>query len=309
MSPHSIAVLRCILQRASLQYSTAYGFTQRSRLDPLAKSSQARYFTSNRHYGSVRELFELKGKVAVVTGGARGLGLAFSEALAEYGADISVFDIGEPHPDFQQISEKYGVRTSFFKTDVTDPQAIDRAVAKCVETHSAIDICVASAGVAIEEAFLNTTPAQLRTLLAVNTEGVYYTNQSVARQMIVQRKGGAIVNIGSIAGLKAIRSQPKTTAYAATKGAVIAHTRTLAAEMAKHQIRVNSISPGFILTDMISVFLENRPDQLALWEEETMLGILGATHQLKGGIVYLCSDASSFVTGQSISIDGGISSK
>jgi len=257
----------------------------------------------------VRELFELEGKVAIVTGGAQGLGLAFSEALAEYGADVAVIDIGKPHTDFLQISKKYGVRTSFIETDVTDPLALDSSIAKIVSIHGGVDICVANAGVAIEEDFLTTKPQQLRRLLAVNTEGVYYTNQSVARQMVSQRRGGAIVNISSIAAVKAIRSQPNTTAYAATKGAVIAHTRTLAAELAPYRIRVNSIAPGFIYTNMIKKFAEERPEQLKLWQEETMLGNIGVRHDLKGAIVFLCSNASSFVTGQNISIDGGISSK
>jgi NAD(P)-dependent dehydrogenase (short-subunit alcohol dehydrogenase family) len=262
-----------------------------------------------RHGVNARDLFELGGKVAVVTGGARGLGFAFAEALAEYGADVAVFDIGTPVPEFKEMSRKYGVRTFFIKTDITDPEAIETSVAQVVDTLGGVDICVASAGVAIEEDFLTTSPEQLRNLLAVNTEGLYFTNQSVVRQMVKQERGGSIVNISSIAGVKAIRSQPNTTSYAATKGAVIAHTRTLAAELAPNRIRVNSIAPGFIYTDMIKRYAMQRPEQLKLWQDETMLGDLGATHELKGGIIYLCSDASRFVTGQNICIDGGISSK
>jgi NAD(P)-dependent dehydrogenase (short-subunit alcohol dehydrogenase family) len=214
--------------------------------------------------------------VAIITGGARGLGLAFAEALAEYGADIAVFDVGTLSAEFTIISKKHNVRTSFIKTDVTDPKAIESSVAQVVKLFGGVDICVASAGIAFEEDFLTTGPEQLRALLAVNTEGLYYTNQSAASQMVKQARGGSIVNISSIAGVKAIRSQKNTTSYAETKGAVIAHTRSLAAELAPYGIRVNSIAPGFIYTDMIKDFAKNRPEHLKLWQDETMLGDLGA---------------------------------
>jgi NAD(P)-dependent dehydrogenase (short-subunit alcohol dehydrogenase family) len=138
------------------------------------------------HSVRVRELFELRGKVALVTGGARRLGLAFSEALAEYGADVAVLDIEESCKDFEEISKKYSVKTSFIRTDVTDATAVDDAVKRVASLHGRIDICVGSAGIAIEEPFLETTQEQLRKVLSVNTEGLYYTNQSVVRQMLVQ---------------------------------------------------------------------------------------------------------------------------
>jgi NAD(P)-dependent dehydrogenase (short-subunit alcohol dehydrogenase family) len=122
--------------------------------------------------------------------------------MAEFGAAVAVLDLGDPHVDFERIAQQYQTQTSFHQADVTDPASVEEAVARIADTHGVVDICVACAGVAVEESFLTTTPATLQKMLRVNVEGVFYTNQACAKQMITQKLGGSIVNIASIAALK-----------------------------------------------------------------------------------------------------------
>ena len=187
----------------------------------------------------------------MVTGGARGCGLAFAQGLAEAGANVTIFDLMEPAPEFHEISTKYSVRTAYFKVDVSSMASLEAGFAALArEFDGALDICVACAGVNRNVAFIETSEAQFDTLAAVNIKGVFFTAQLAAKAMIANKTTkGSIVLVASIASYMAIRSQ-MSSAYCGTKGAVRAMCPPIAAELDKYGIRVNSVSPGYVRTEM-----------------------------------------------------------
>ncbi|KAI0425738.1 short chain dehydrogenase reductase [Xylaria sp. FL1042] len=231
----------------------------------------------------------LKGRVAVVTGGARGCGLAFAEGLASAGADIAVFDIISPSPAFQKISTDYSVRTKSYSVDVTSLSSLEAAFASVVaDFDGKLDIFVACAGVNKNVGFLDTSEADFDQLVSVNCKGVYFGAKLAAKAMISNgTKCGSIIVVASIASYMAIRSQ-NSTAYCGTKGAVRAMVPAMAAELNKYGIRVNSISPGYVRTEMTAPF----PHLLESWKDEIMNGRVAEPDDIKGACVFLASDAS-----------------
>ncbi|KAI1271914.1 short chain dehydrogenase [Xylaria sp. FL0933] len=245
----------------------------------------------------------LKGRVAVVTGGARGCGLAFAQGLAEAGADIAIFDIIPPSPAFQEISTDYSVRTKSYSVDVTSLSSLEAAFASvAADFGGKLDIFVACAGVNKNVGFLDTSEADFDQLVSVNCKGVYFGAQLAAKAMIASgTKCGSIILVASIASYMAIRSQ-NSTAYCGTKGAVRAMVPAMAAELNKHGIRVNSISPGYVRTEMTAPF----PHLLESWKDEIMNGRVAEPDDIKGACVFLASDASRYCTGSDILVDGGV---
>ncbi|EFX05019.1 short chain dehydrogenase reductase [Grosmannia clavigera kw1407] len=233
--------------------------------------------------------FSLKGRMALVTGGARGCGLAFAQGLAEAGADVAVFDVLDPVAGFAEIATKYGVQTKAYKVDVTSYEALEAGFAQLkADFDGRLDILVACAGVNQHVQFLDTTPANFERLLGVNVKGVYFTAQLAAKQMIANgTKCGSIVLVASIASYMAIRSQ-WSSAYCATKGGVRAMVPPIAAELHQYGIRVNSVSPGYVRTEMTAPF----PDLLESWKDEIMNHRVAEPDDIKGAAVFLASDAS-----------------
>ncbi|KAI1298359.1 short chain dehydrogenase reductase [Xylaria venustula] len=233
--------------------------------------------------------FSLSGRVAVVTGGARGCGLAFAQGLAEAGADIAIFDIIPPSPAFEKISIDYGVRTKSYSVDVTSLSSLEAAfVSVAADFDGRLDILVACAGINKNVGFLDTSENDFDQLVGVNCKGVFFGAKLAAKVMISNgTKHGSIILIASIASHMAIRSQ-NSSAYCGTKGAVRAMVAPMAAELNKHGIRVNSISPGYIRTEMTAPF----PDLLESWKNEIMIGRVAEPDDLKGACVFLASDAS-----------------
>lgn len=247
--------------------------------------------------------FSLKGRVALVTGGARGCGLAFAQGLAEAGADIAVFDVIAPSPALAQLTTDYGVRTKFYTVDVTLISGLEAGFAEFkADFGGKLDIVVACAGVNKNVEFLDTTEADFDRLFGVNCKGLYFTAQLAAKQMIENgTRVGSIILVASMASYIAIRSQ-RSSAYCGTKGAVKAMVAPMAAEMNKYGIRVNSISPGYVRTEMTAPF----PHLLEGWKDEVMLGRVAEPDDIKGACVFLASDASSYCTGSDIVVDGGV---
>lgn len=254
--------------------------------------------------------FSLKGRVALVTGGARGCGLAFAQGLAEAGADIAVFDVIAPSPTVaDQLRIEYGVRAEFYTVDVTSLASLGAGFAAlAADFGGQLDVVVACAGVNQDVALLDTSEADFDRLFGVNCKGLYFTAQLAARQMVANGNGtrragagGSIILVASMASYIAIRSQ-RSSAYCGTKGAVRAMVAPMAAEMSQYGIRVNSISPGYVRTEMTAPF----PHLLEGWKDEVMLGRVAEPEDIKGACVFLASDASSYCTGSDIVVDGGV---
>jgi NAD(P)-dependent dehydrogenase (short-subunit alcohol dehydrogenase family) len=227
--------------------------------------------------------------VAIITGGGRGCGLAFAQGLAEAGADIAIFDVIEPVAGFHTISSEFGVTAKAYTVDVTSDQSLAEGFAAVkADFDGKLDIVVACAGVNKNVEFLSTTSADYERLFSVNSRGVYFTAQHGAKAMIENgTKHGSIILVASIASHMAIRSQ-RSSAYCGTKGAVRAMVSPIAAELNQYGIRVNSISPGYVRTEMTSPF----PHLLESWKDEIMNGRVAEPDDIKGTCVFLASDAS-----------------
>lgn len=192
-----------------------------------------------------------------MTGGARGCGLSFAQGLAEGGADVVVLDIIEPSPEFYNISSEYSVKTWFFKADVSSLASLEAAFpAFLKETNGSLDICVACAGTNRNVPFIETDEAAFDKLNQVNVKGVFFTAQLAAKAMIANKTTcGSIIMVASIAAFRAVQGQ-MSSAYCGTKGAVKSMVPPIAVELAQYNIRVNSVSPGYVRTEMTGMQIQ-----------------------------------------------------
>jgi 3-oxoacyl-[acyl-carrier protein] reductase len=239
--------------------------------------------------------------VALVTGGARGIGRATVEALARSGAHVHLWD-RDPAAVAEAVAalEARGLTVEGSAVDVTDRQAIDRAVEQHVIRHGRLDILVNNAGITQDARLEKMTPEQFDTVVDVNLKGVFHVTQAVVPTMIAGNRGGVILNASSVVARNGNFGQ---TNYAATKAGVEAMTRTWAREFAKHGIRVNAVAPGFILTDMTG----KMPGKvLEMMRTKTPLGRLGTPEDIAAAYVFLAGPGASFITGQVLGVDGGI---
>jgi gluconate 5-dehydrogenase len=251
--------------------------------------------------GGFMGLFDLGGRVVLVTGATRGLGLAMADALAEAGAHVIVN--GRDPATVEGCVDRLRVRgagASPAPFDVCDEAGMTRALAVVVEEHGRLDAVFANAGINRRAPLLEVTAEDARTQFETNAVSVLLLAREAARIMI-PRKSGRIVLLGSVAGAG---GRPGIHAYAATKAAVMGMVRTLAAELGPHGINVNGIAPGFFRTDMNAEVLAD-PQLAGFMEGRTALGRWGDPQELGGTAVFLASDASSYLTGQTIAVDGG----
>jgi gluconate 5-dehydrogenase len=257
-----------------------------------------------RELPSLTELFDLTGRVAVVTGGSRGLGLELAEGLGEAGASVCI--TARREPDLQEASkrlESMGVDTLAFQGSVVDPESVAELIATVRDRFGRIDILVNAAGVSWGAPTLEMPLDRWQYVLDTNLTGAWILSQAVCKVMVAQGDGGRIINIASIAGMKG-ESPERLSAigYSASKAGLIGLTRTLAAHMAEHNILVNAICPGFFPTRMTTGVLAERGEQIAAGNP---LHRVGRPGELKGVAVFLASPASSYITGQAIAVDGG----
>lgn len=246
------------------------------------------------------EIFSLKGKVAVVTGGFRGIGKSVAMSLADAGADIVLWDLIDATEVAAEISKEYGVKATAFVCDVTDQQMVADTVAKSGAAMGTLDILFNNAGIGPHTPALEITPDMWKKVMDVNVNGVFYVASEFAKYLIANNKGGSIINTASMSGL--IVNVPQSHAhYNSSKAAVIQMTKSLAIEWASKGIRVNSISPGYIATDMIK---EVRQDWKDAWVSKIPFGRMGKPEELGGAVIYLASDASTYTSGSNIVIDG-----
>lgn len=252
----------------------------------------------------VKDLFALSGKVALVTGGSRGLGLEIATGLGEAGAAIAVTARRESWLDTaEQTLRSSGIDTLALTCDVTDVGQVSSAVAAVVHRFGRIDVLVNNAGISWGAPAETMPVEKWREVLDTNATGCFVMSQAVGREMIRAGAGGSIVNVASIAGMTGMPADVlDAVGYGASKGAVISFTRDLAVKWAHHGIRVNAVAPGFFDTRMSAGVLERARTRI---EQLTPLGRIGQPGELKGVVVFLASAASSYVTGQVLAVDGG----
>jgi NAD(P)-dependent dehydrogenase (short-subunit alcohol dehydrogenase family) len=252
----------------------------------------------------VADLFRLDGKVAVVTGGSRGLGLWMAEGLAEAGADVLLCarKIGPCEEAAKAIAE-IGVRSLAVACDVTDPDAVTALVERAVAEFGKIDILINNAGFIWEEPPESASLETWNKTLAINATGTFLCSQAAGRRMIEQG-GGKIINIASVSGLTSIDPElSNTVPYSAAKGAVVALTRDLARKWCPHNITVNAIAPGYFATRMSKYLVEHRGPQLM---SAIRMKRLGTKDEIKGVAVFLSSAAADYITGHVLVVDGGV---
>ena len=253
----------------------------------------------------IHPLFDLSGRVALVTGGSRGLGREIAEGLAEAGAAVTITArreqwLGPAEAEMRAA----GLDVTAATCDVTDETAVDHLVAGIVARHGALDIVVNNAGISWGAPAEEMAADQFRRVLDTNTTGAFLVSRAAARRMI-GRGRGAIVNTASITGL--VGTPPavlRAAGYSASKGALIALTRQLATEWAPHNIRVNAIAPGFFPSRMSEGVIAHAGEDRM--DAAVPLGRLGRAGELKGVVIFLASDAASYITGQVLAVDGGM---
>jgi NAD(P)-dependent dehydrogenase (short-subunit alcohol dehydrogenase family) len=250
---------------------------------------------------SVLDAFSLAGKVSVVTGAARGIGRALAQALAEAGSDVVLLvrNADGVAAAVQEL-EALGVSALAVTADVTDAAQVQQAVAEIVDRLGRVDILVNNAGTCIHRPALEVTAAEWRSVMDVNVDGVWHCSQAFGRQMVAQRSG-VIVNIGSISAQIVNRPQWQP-GYNASKAAVHQLTKSLAAEWAPYGVRVNALAPGYIKTEMAPV---DEPRFRQHWIEDAPMRRYAVPAELGPSVVFLASDASSFMTGSVLVVDGG----
>ncbi len=247
--------------------------------------------------------YDLKGKVAVVTGSGQGLGKWIALGLAEAGADILVADlVRENASQTAQEIEKMGRRSIFAEVDVGNPEAVKRTMETARRELGSLDILVNNAGINIHKKALDITPEDFDRIVRVNSKGVYFCSQAAARLMIPQRRG-KIVNIASAAAFL-VRAGIPNSVYAMTKAGIVMLTKALAEEWAQYHVNVNAVAPGYFATPLVADRLKD-PEASRSIVESTPLRRVGGPEDIMGAVVFLASEASNFITGQTISVDGG----
>jgi NAD(P)-dependent dehydrogenase (short-subunit alcohol dehydrogenase family) len=247
------------------------------------------------------DLFDLTGKVALVTGASKGLGQALAIGLAKAGADLAL--CARNLDDLEKTSSQvqaYGVRAQIFSLDVLDQRSVNQAVERILSAFDRIDILVNNAGVNIRKPVLELTEADWDRVLDTNLKGYFLVAQAVVPMMIKQKKG-KVINMASILGTVGLENQ---LPYASSKGGVIQMTKVMALEWARHGIQVNAIGPTYFETPLVAA-LRNDPERFRFINERTPMGRWGQPEELEGTVIFLASKASDFITGQTVFVDGG----
>jgi NAD(P)-dependent dehydrogenase (short-subunit alcohol dehydrogenase family) len=247
------------------------------------------------------DIFDLTGKVAMVTGSTRGLGEVCATALAKAGADVAV--CGRKVDDLKRVSDKIrtlGRASEGFSIDVTAKRSVTEAVGRILERFGRIDILVNNAGVNHRVPVLDYPEAEWDRVLDTNLKGYFLVAQAVAPRMIAGGYG-KVINMSSILGKVGLANQ---VAYASSKGGVDQMTKVMALEWASKGVRVNAIGPTYFETELVTQ-IRNDPDRFKFINERTPMGRWGYLPELEGTVIFLASKASDFITGQTIYVDGG----
>lgn len=248
-------------------------------------------------------LFRLDGKVAIVTGGASGMGEAMSHALAQSGATVVIADFDEAAAQATADSvsgRDYALHTA--QVDVSDKASVDAVIAKVVEDHGSVDVVVNSAGIAGRFPAEDFPEDVYDRIIAVNLKGSFLVAQAAGRQMIAQGHGGSIINMASIG---AFNAYPQASAYLQSKGGVLQLTRSLALEWFEHGIRVNALAPTIYATSMMAKGAKKTTVTQDFIDARQLIDRMGEPHEMAGAAVFLASRAAHMVTGHTLAVDAG----
>jgi gluconate 5-dehydrogenase len=255
---------------------------------------------------NIKEMFDISGKVAIVTGGGRGIGKAIAEVYGEAGAKVVITGRREQwlDPAVEEFKSK-GYDALAIKADVSQEADIDRTVKTTLEKYGKIDILVNNAGQTWGAPTVEHPLEKYRQVMDVNMTGIFILTQQVGRHMIERGEGGNIINITSIKGIMTLTPEVHSTiGYDVSKGALITFTRSVAREWGRYNIRVNAIAPGWFPTRMASGTIQ---ENLQRFNDQAALGRVGDLEELKGAALFLASPASSYITGIVLPVDGGTS--
>ena len=256
---------------------------------------------------NVLDKFKLTDRAAVVTGGAQGLGKSMACALAGAGANIALAEINMDlaAETAKEIEKTYGVKAFAVECDVTSPDSAQAMVDTVCEKFGKLDILVNNAGICKHIAAEDVSPKDWLAVINVNLNGVFFCAQAAGKAMIKQGSGN-IINISSMSGV-IVNTPQQQASYNASKAGVIHLTKSLAAEWAQHNIRVNTIAPGYMKTAMTKPFFDGGGEWVERWMAFSPMERPGTPDELDGIVLYLASDASTFTTGGVFLVDGGYS--
>ena len=249
---------------------------------------------------TIENLFNLNGKVAIVTGTSRGLGKAMAIALAKAGANIvgvGVSDMSETKEEIQKIGRQF----LEIKADLTNTKSVDKIVSETVKKFGGIDILVNNSGTIRREDAINYKEKDWDDILSLNLKTLFFLSQKVAKQFMKQETGGKIINIAS---MLSFQGGIKVPAYTASKSGVMGLTKALANEWAKYNINVNAIAPGYMATDNTKQIREDEKRSQEILDR-IPAGRWGTPEDLAGTVVFLASKASDYVNGHTLAVDGG----
>lgn len=252
-------------------------------------------------YEEAERVFDLAGRIALVTGAGRGLGRGYARALAQAGAHVVC--AGRTRSDLERAVsevETAGGRGSARVVDIADVPSVRCLVRDVVDEHGRLDILVNNAGTEIPKDIADVTEEDFDTIVGVNLRGTFFAAQAAAAVMVAQGSG-KIINVGSLGSQIGLAG---ATVYCSSKGGVLQFTRALAIELAPHGVQVNAIGPGYFRTEMTEPFFQD-PGHAAWIEQRIPMGRIGTDEDLSGALVFLASSASDYITGQIIYVDGG----
>ncbi|WP_368901189.1 SDR family oxidoreductase [Oceanobacillus oncorhynchi] len=255
---------------------------------------------------ALKKLFSLENKVVLVAGGAQGIGKEVAEYMAAIGADIVLFDLQEEKAKItvKELEEKYGCKSKAYAVNVVEPEQIQQALLEAEKDFGHIDLLFNNAGIVKQKPVIDLEPEEWTKVIDVNLNGVFFMAQAFGKYLINRNKKGAIVNTASMSG-SIVNYPQRQASYNASKAGVVQLTKSLAVEWAEHGIRVNSISPGYIFTELTSFV---RKDYRDLWVSQTPMQRMGTPEEVAGGVIYLLSDSASYTTGTNLIMDGGFTS-
>jgi NAD(P)-dependent dehydrogenase (short-subunit alcohol dehydrogenase family) len=255
---------------------------------------------------SVYDIFDIKGRKAIVTGAGKGIGKVLAIALAEAGCDVALFGLHKENlNEVADVIKKLGRKSIVIQGDVSKKDDVKKAFTMIKKEFRGLDICVNNAGISMQKPVEEMPEEDWDKIIDINMKGVFFCSQEAAHMMMSpeggRKKGGSIINIGSISARIVNVPQPQAI-YNTSKAGVIMLTQTTALEWAPHGIRVNAISPGYMKTEMT---LSSMSHLFPTWEDLTPMKRLGIPEELRGALIFLASDASSYMTGHDLVVDGG----
>lgn len=243
----------------------------------------------------------LKGKAAIITGGVRGIGKAIAKEFCENGADVLLCYRSNDEQAEKTATElaEFGTKVELLKGDVADPETAKAAVAKAKEIFGKVDILVNNAGITRDKLLMRMSDTDFTDVINANLNGSFYFLSAAAKLMIKQ-KSGRIINLSSVAGIK---GNPAQVNYSASKAGIVGMTMSAAKELGRRGITVNAIAPGFIDTDMTAVMTDEQKAKIA---DAISMGRTGKPEDIAKTALFLASDSASYITGQTICVDGGL---